>query len=174
MSIDPESARLPPHAPRPSVGQESVWDYPRPPRLEPCARRIRVVLGGVTIADSQRALRALETSHPPTYYLPPEDVRWEFVEPSLGSGSICEWKGAARYFGVSAGGRRAPNSAWSYPQPTPAFGKLKDYLAFYVARMDACYVDDEQALPQPGGFYGGWVTSDLLGPFKGEPGTEGW
>ncbi len=174
MSADPESSGLPPHAPRPSVGQESVWDYPRPPRLEPSSRRIRDMLGGVTIADSRRALRVLETSHPPTYYVPPQDVRWEFLEPSLGAASMCEWKGAARYFNVNAGGRRAPRSAWSYQQPAPAFAKLAHHLAFYVAQMDACFVDDEQALPQPGGFYGGWVTTDVRGPFKGEPGTEGW
>jgi len=135
---------------------------------------VRVVLGGVTIADTRRALRVLETSHPATYYLPPEDVRWEHLEAMPGRGSICEWKGAARYFNVSAGGRRASRAAWSYPDPTAAFVALKDYVAFYVRSMDACYLDDEQAQPQPGGFYGGWVTADVVGPFKGEPGTEGW
>jgi uncharacterized protein (DUF427 family) len=135
---------------------------------------VRVVLGGVTIADSRRALRVLETSHPPTYYVPPEDVLWECLEALPGSGSMCEWKGAAHYFSVTASGRRAERAAWSYADPTPAFSALKGYVAFYVRQMDACFVDDERALPQPGGFYGGWLTSDLVGPFKGEPGSEGW
>jgi uncharacterized protein (DUF427 family) len=159
---------------QPGVGQESVWDYPRPPRLEPTQRRVHVVLGGVTIADSRLALRVLETSHPPTYYVPPEDVLWEYLEAEAGIGSVCEWKGAARYFSVNGGGRRAIRAAWSYPDPTPAFDALKDHVAFYVAQMDACFVDDEQARPQPGGFYGGWVTPDVVGPFKGAPGSEGW
>jgi uncharacterized protein (DUF427 family) len=116
----------------------------------------------------------LETSHPPTYYVPPTDVRWEYLEAVPGTGSVCEWKGGARYFNVSAGGRRAARAAWSYPDPTPEFRALKDHVAFYVRSMDACFVDDEQARPQPGGFYGGWVTSDVAGPFKGEPGSEGW
>lgn len=159
---------------QPGAGQESVWDYTRPPRLEPTPRRVRVVLGGVTIADTRRALRVLETSHPPTYYVPPEDVLWEYLEAAPGSGSMCEWKGAARYFSVTAGGRRAHRAAWSYPDPAPAFRALKDHVAFYAAQMDACFVDDEQARPQPGGFYGGWVTPDVVGPFKGAPGSEGW
>jgi len=133
-----------------------------------------VVLGGVTIADTRRALRVLETSHPPTYYVPPDDVRWEYLEAVPGGGSVCEWKGPAQYFSVHAGARRAICAAWSYPDPTPAFDALKDHVAFYVAQMDACFVDDEQARPQPGGFYGGWVTPDVVGPFKGAPGSEGW
>ena len=158
----------------PAATRESVWDYPRPPRLEATSRRVRVVLGGVTIADSVRALRVLETSHPPTYYVPPADVRRESLEALPGFGSVCEWKGAARYFHVTAGGQMALRAAWSYPTPTPAFAALADYVAFYVRQMDACFVDDEQVRPQPGGFYGGWVTSDLVGPFKGEPGSAGW
>src|SRR3954447_19322948 len=147
MSDDALRATWRPHPGRVPLapGQESVWDYPRPPRLAPTSRRIRVVLGGITIADSQHALRVLETSHPPTYYLPPADVRWDCLEAQPGIGSVCEWKGAARYFSVSAGGRRAVRAAWSYPDPTPAFSALKDHVAFYVPLMDACFVDDEQA-----------------------------
>jgi len=174
MPANRDHARPSTLAVRPGPGQESVWDYPRPPRLEATPRRVRVVLGGVTIADTVHALRVLETSHPPTYYVPPADVRGDCLEEVPGVGSVCEWKGAARYFNVTAGGRRALRAAWSYPAPTPTFAALKDHLAFYVAAMDACYLDDEQAHAQPGGFYGGWVTSDVVGPFKGEPGTEGW
>ena len=173
MARSPDAPRLPVRLPV-APGQESVWDYPRPPRLESSPRRIRVVLGGITIADTQHALRVLETSHPPTYYVPPADVRWDYLEVVPGIGSVCEWKGAAHYFNVSAGGRREARAAWSYSDPTPAFSALKDHVAFYVRSMDACFVDKEQARPQPGGFYGGWVTSDVVGPFKGEPGSEGW
>jgi uncharacterized protein (DUF427 family) len=174
MPASGDISHRPTHAVQPGAGQEAVWDYPRPPRLESTARRVRVVLGGVTIADTRGALRVLETSHPPTYYVPPEDVHWEYLEAASGGGSVCEWKGAARYFSANAGGRRAIRAAWSYPDPMPAFDALKDHVAFYVAQMDACFVDDEQAGPQPGGFYGGWVTPEVVGPFKGAPGSEGW
>ena len=173
MARSPDASRLPIRLPV-APGQESVWDYPRPPRLERTPRRIRVVLAGITVADSQHALRVLETSHPPTYYVPPADVRWDYLEAQSGLGSVCEWKGAARYFNVVAGGRRSVRAAWSYPDPTDAFRALKDHVAFYVGLMDACFVDKEQAWSQPGGFYGGWVTSEIVGPFKGEPGSEGW
>ena len=133
MPASGDISRRPAHAVQPGAGQESVWDYPRPPRLEPTARRVRVVLGGVTVADTRRALRVLETSHPPTYYVPPEDVLWEYLEAEPGIGSVCEWKGAAHYLSVTVGGRRAPRAAWSYPDPTPAFSALKDHVAFYVA-----------------------------------------
>ena len=154
-------------------GQESVWDYPRPPRLEACDRRIVIVHGGVTLVDSRRALRVLETSHPPTYYVPLDDVRPGALEPSP-RGSFCEWKGAAAYHHVRAGGALVRDAAWSYPSPTPAFAPMAGYLAFYAAPFDECSVDGERASPQPGGFYGGWVTSHVVGPFKGEPGTMGW
>lgn len=167
-------APRPPRAVQPGPGQESVWDYPRQPRLEPTSRRARVLLSGVTIADTRRAVRALETSHPPTYYVPPEDVLREYLETAPGIGSVCEWKGAAHYFTVIAGSRRAHRAAWSYAEPTPPFRALKDHVAFYVSQIDACFVDDEQARPQPGGFYGGWVTPHVVGPFKGAPGSEGW
>lgn len=158
----------------PSAGRESVWDYPRPPRLERTSRRVRVVLDGVTIADTRRALRVLETSHPPTYYIPPEDIRRQCLELETGTGSLCEWKGAARYVSVVASGRRVARAGWTYPRPSHAFAMLRDHVAFYAGKMDACFVDDEQVQPQPGGFYGGWITADIAGPFKGEPGTQNW
>jgi uncharacterized protein (DUF427 family) len=152
---------------------ESVWDYPRPPRVEPTPRRIRIVLGGETIADSMRAHRVLETSHPPVYYVPLEDVAdGALVE--TGGSTFCEWKGVASYYDVVGGGRRVPRGAWTYHDPAKGYEAIRDAVAFYPAPMDACYVDDERAEPQPGGFYGGWVTSDLVGPFKGGPGTAGW
>jgi uncharacterized protein (DUF427 family) len=157
----------------PLPGQESVWDYPRPPRLEPTDRRIRVVFAGETIADSRRAFRVLETSHPPVYYLPPDDVRVEVLERTERQ-SVCEYKGAAVYYTVRVGGRAAVDAAWCYPDPAPAFAPIARYVAFYPAAMDACYVDEEVATPQPGGFYGGWITSDIVGPFKGGPGSWGW
>jgi uncharacterized protein (DUF427 family) len=154
-------------------GRESVWDYPRPPRLESAARRIRVIDQGLVLADSRRALRLLETSHPPTYYLPPADVRLDLLTPSA-PGSFCEWKGWASYFDVRSAGVVRPRSVWTYPEPTDSFHALKDHLAFFAGAFDACLVDEETAQPQPGGFYGGWITSDLEGPFKGAPGTMGW
>lgn len=157
----------------PKPGQESVWDYPRPPRLEPATKRLRVVFNGVTIADTQRGDRVLETSHPPVYYFPPNDVRMEHLK-NAGGGSICEWKGAARYYHIEVNGKRAARAAWCYPQPTPAFASIRDHIAFYGHLMDACYVGVQQAEPQPGNFYGGWVTDDIVGPFKGESGSARW
>ena len=148
---------------------ENVWDYPRPPALVPCERRVRVLVGGELIADSRRALRVLETSHPPTIYVPPEDVRMELLTPA-GGGSLCEWKGRARYHDVLDRER----AAWSYPDPVPRYAALKDHVAFYPGRMDACHLGDEQVRAQPGDFYGGWLTSDIAGPVKGGPGTFGW
>lgn len=157
----------------PGPGQESVWDYPRPPRLEPAPRRLRVVFAGVAIADTLRGYRVLETSHPPVYYIPPADIQIQHLVRAGGS-SFCEFKGQARYYSVAAGDRRAEDAAWYYPDPTPAFAPIAGYVAFYAGKMDACYVDDELVTPQPGGFYGGWITADVVGPFKGSPGTWGW
>jgi uncharacterized protein (DUF427 family) len=157
----------------PGPGQESVWDYPRPPRLEPTARRIRIVFNGVTLADSVRAQRVLETSHPPVYYIPPADIQMQYLTPSPQS-SFCEWKGRAVYYSLAVGDRQVDQVAWAYPEPSPGFAPIAGALAFYAAPMDACYVDDERVTPQPGGFYGGWVTADVVGPFKGGPGTWGW
>lgn len=153
--------------------QESVWDYPRPPRMEDFAGRIRIVFNGKTIVDTTRAKRVLETSHPPVYYIPPDDIDPSCLKPSAGE-SWCEWKGVARYFDVEVESARAPKAAWYYPDPTPTFASLAGHVAFYAAPMDACYVNDEQVRPQPGGFYGGWITDDIVGPFKGGPGTSGW
>ena len=157
----------------PSPGQESVWDYPRPPRLEETRRHIQVIFGGVIIADSIHAKRVLETSHAPTYYLPPEDVRLEYFEPSRRR-TVCEWKGRAVYFDIKVGDRVVQDAAWSYPEPTPAFAPIRGHIAVYPQEMDACLVDGEPAEPQPGSFYGGWVTSDIVGPFKGVPGSTFW
>jgi uncharacterized protein (DUF427 family) len=154
-------------------GQESVWDYPRPPRLEPTARHIEVVFNGVTIADTRRAMRVLETSHPPVYYIPPEDIRMEHLTPTRRS-SFCEWKGAAAYYTLRVGDVSAENAAWFYASPSEGFEPIAGYVAFYPGRMEACYVDGERARAQPGDFYGGWITRDIVGPFKGKPGTMGW
>ena len=164
--------------PRPSPystlpGQESVWNYPRPAVAERTGARIRIVLGGEVIAETREALRTLETSHPPSYYLPPDAIRRGALAPAAGT-SFCEWKGHARYFDVIGGGERRSRAAWSYPDPTPAFAMLRDHVAFYAAAVDACFVDGERVVPQPGGFYGGWITSRVAGPFKGGPGSMGW
>jgi len=149
----------------PGPGQESVWDYPRPPRVEPSARRVRVIVAGETIADSTRSVRVLETSHPPVWYIPPEDVRMDLLDNSDTS-TFCEYKGTASYWTLRTAGRTFEDVAWSYEQPIPGFESLRDYIAFYPSRVDACYIDDEQVTPQPGRFYGGWITSEIIGPFK--------
>ena len=154
-------------------GQESVWDYPRPPIAVRCDKRVVIVHRGVTIADTQNAVRTLETSHPPTYYLPPTDVLMAALHPVDG-GSFCEWKGHARYFDVIVEGQRLAKAAWTYPAPTANFAALRDHLAFYAAPFEGCFVGGEQVAPQPGGFYGGWITTDLSGPFKGVPGSQFW
>ena len=157
----------------PEQMRESVWDYPRPPRIEPTERRIRVLFEGITIADSTACLRLLETSHPPTYYIPPGDVRVDLLK-RTDRRSVCEFKGAATYFSLEVGGRLSENCAWTYGEPVAAYDDLRDHLAFFAGRVDECWVDAERATPQPGGFYGGWITSDLEGPFKGGAGTLGW
>lgn len=154
--------------------RESVWDYPRPPRVEPARSPVRVEHGGAVVARSSRALRVLETSHPPTYYIPWADVARELLVP-MAVTTFCEWKGQAVYYDVAVpGAPRALRAAWSYPRPKPGYELLADTVAFTAARLDACFVGDEQALPQEGGFYGGWITSGLDGPFKGGPGSTGW
>lgn len=165
------------HAPRriePGPGQESVWDYPRPPRLEAVTPRIRIRFNGVIVADTTRAFRVLETSHPPTYYLPPSDISMNLLTAESTPGSVCEWKGPAVYFTLEVNGKRAERVAWAYTRPWAGFEPIKDHLAFYAGPMDACYVDDERVTPQPGGFYGGWITSSVVGPFKGIAGSHGW
>jgi uncharacterized protein (DUF427 family) len=157
----------------PGPGQESVWDYPRPPRVESVPETIRVVVDGVTIASSQRALRVLETAGPPVYYLPPQDVRLDLLTRSPHM-TQCEWKGRASYYTLTLGDRTIANVAWSYLAPLPGYEAIASYLAFYAGMVDEAWVGDERAMPQPGRFYGGWVTSRIVGPFKGEPGTSGW
>lgn len=155
-----------------TLAPEDVQAYPRPPRLEPVAARIVIILGGQVIADTTAALRVLETHHPPSYYLPPGDVAARLTP--AGGASFCEWKGAARYWDVAAGGVVRPRAAWSYDRPSPAFAALAGYLAFYPGLMEACSVDGLPVTPQPGRFYGGWVTPNLTGRIKGAPGTEHW
>lgn len=151
-----------------------MWDYPRPPAVVPCERRVRVELAGEAVADSTRALRVLETSSPPTIYIPREDIRPGCLAPVAGRGSMCEWKGAAAYSDLVVGDRRAERAAWHYPDPVPAYAMLADHVSIYPGRVDACYLDEERVRPQDGGFYGGWVTDDIEGPFKGAPGTLHW
>ena len=157
----------------PGPGQESVWDYPRPPRVEASPEVVRVEFGGRVIAESRRAFRVLETSHPPVYYLPPDDVAREYLRPARGS-SFCEWKGEASYYDIVVGDRVVAQAAWTYQHPSPAFTAIADYIAIYPGKMDECYVDGERVQAQPGDFYGGWITKDIVGPFKGDPGTWGW
>ena len=152
--------------------RENVWDYPRPPRVEPVAERIQIAFNGRVVADTTEAKRVLETTHPPVYYLPREAFTCALVAET--GGSFCEWKGVASYWSLRDGDRIAQRCGWSYPEPTPAFAIIRDHLALYCRAMDWCTVDGERVTPQPGGFYGGWVTSNLKGPFKGGPGTMGW
>lgn len=152
--------------------RECVWDYPRPPRLEATDRHILVTFSGVVLADTRSALRVLETSHPPVYYLPPQDVAMQYLSES-GHASFCEWKGRARYHDVSVGKRSLARAAWSYSAPSRGFAEIRDYVAFYPALVEG-FVDGERVRAQPGDFYGGWITSELVGPFKGPPGTRGW
>ena len=154
-------------------GQESVWDYPRPPRLEPVPRPLRVEVGGQIVADTRAGLRVLETASPPTYYIPPQDIRMDLLVQGRGT-SWCEWKGRALYWDFAHAEQTVRHLAWSYPDPYDEYQALRGYLAFFVHCTDACWVGHERATPQPGGFYGGWVTSQVAGPFKGEPGSEGW
>ncbi len=153
--------------------RESVWDYPRPPRVEQSSRQVRVVFSNTTIAETNRALRVLETSHPPVYYIPPGDVQQQFLSRAEHQ-SYCEFKGLATYYTLRVGEKVAENAAWSYHNPSRGYESIKDHLAFYPGRVDACYVDGERVQAQEGDFYGGWITSDIKGPFKGGTGTTGW
>jgi uncharacterized protein (DUF427 family) len=141
--------------------------------LEPTNKHIQVFFNRELLADTRGAWRVLETSHPPVYYIPPEDIRMEYLNPTVG-GSWCEWKGQAAYFDVLVGDKVAEKVAWTYPRPTPSFRAIQDHVTFYAWAMDQCFVDGELVRPQPGKFYGGWITNDIVGPFKGEPGTMGW
>lgn len=163
-------SKRPEFALEPGEGQESVWDYPRPPALVADARHVQVKSGEQVIADTNNSFRLCETASPPTFYLSPNDVDWDLLVPARGA-SICEWKGEARYWALGSD----PDVAvgWTYPRPRARYDKLRNYAAFYPALLE-CYVDNERVTPQPGRFYGGWITSDVTGPFKGEPGTGHW
>ncbi|NJL52987.1 MAG: DUF427 domain-containing protein [Hydrococcus sp. SU_1_0] len=158
----------------PKPGQESVWDYPRPPRLERSLKEIKIVFNEVIIAQSSHAYRILETSHPPVYYLPPEDIKLEYLKPVVAHQSFCEWKGKASYYNLQVKEREVVNVAWCYSQPTEKFATITNYIAFYPSKMDACYVEGELVTAQPGDFYGGWITEDIVGPFKGTANSWGW
>jgi len=155
------------------MNTESSWDYPRPPRLEPTQRHLRVLFAGQVIAETRRAWRVLETRHPPVYYIPPQDVRMDLLVPSTRH-TYCEYKGEASYWTAKVGESVSPDAAWSYLNPNPPYDQLRGHLAFYAGRVDECLVDGEKVTPQAGDFYGGWITADVTGPFKGEPGTNNW
>jgi uncharacterized protein (DUF427 family) len=154
-------------------GQESVWSYPRPPIAELTQAHIVIAHRGVVVADSHSSIRTLETSHPPSYYIPPAAISPGLLRRATGA-SFCEWKGAATYWDVLIGDLVLPRVAWSYANPSPNFASLRDHIAFYAGPFDECWVDGEPVTPQPGDFYGGWITSRLAGPFKGSPGSFGW
>jgi uncharacterized protein (DUF427 family) len=153
---------------------ERVWDYPRPPAVDSCGRPVRLVIGGRTLADSSRALRVLETSHPPTIYVPRADIDLTLLADSGARGTVCEFKGTARYLDAVVGERRVREIGWFYPEPVAAYAALRDHVAFYTGRADEAWLGAERVTAQAGDFYGGWITSDLIGPFKGAPGTLGW
>lgn len=159
---------------KPKRGQESVWDYPRPPRLETVGQSLRVMFQDTLIAHTTRGFRLLETSHPPVYYIPPQDIQMEYLERLDGSASFCEFKGQAHYYDLAIGGRHSPRAAWAYDEPNQKYQDIAGYLAFYASRVDACFVGEERVQAQEGDFYGGWVTKNIVGPFKGGPGTWGW
>lgn len=166
-------ADRPDFAIEPKDGEESVWDYPRPPSVEAVSARVRVELDGVTVVDSRRAVRVLETASGPAIYVPFDDVRMDCMQPT-NRGTVCEWKGPWIYWNLQVGSRRVPQAAWSYTDPWAGFEALTDCLSFYPAKVDACRLGEERVEPQPGGFYGGWVTPNIVGPMKGGPGTGGW
>ena len=153
--------------------KESVWDYPRPPGIELYPGLIEIVHRGYNLASSSRVFRVLETSHPPVYYIPPEDVMMELLRKN-GRTSMCEFKGMAVYFDLVTTEERINNAAWCYDNPRRGFEDIKGCLAFYPSKLEACYVDGEMVKAQEGDFYGGWITSNIEGPFKGGPGTRGW
>ena len=162
--------------PRPAPigpGQQSVWSYPRPAVAEPTTSLIMIEHLGLVIANSVDCIRTLETSHPPSYYIPPADIAPGVLRRAAGS-SFCEWKGAATYWDVVIGDLVLPRVGWSYANPSRAFASLRDHVAFYAGPFDRCSVDGETVIPQPGDFYGGWITKALAGPFKGVPGSQGW
>ena len=163
----------PPFAAVPAPGQTSVWDYPRPPSLVAEPREIVIRWAGAEIARSTRSIRVMETAHPPSFYLPWDDILEGCLEPAEGS-SLCEWKGPARYWTLALGDRRLARVAWGYPTPLEGAEAIADRISFYPHPELDCRVAGEPVSAQPGGFYGGWITAELTGPFKGAPGSEGW
>ncbi|MEM0992008.1 MAG: DUF427 domain-containing protein [Bacteroidota bacterium] len=159
---------------KPKQGQESVWDYPRPPKLEATNKHLIIEFNDIQIASTNAAFRVLETSHPPVYYLPQADIAMEYLRQSEGQGSFCEFKGMATYWDIVVADKSSPRAAWSYPNPSANFLPIANYLAFYASRVDRCFVDGELVQAQQGDFYGGWITKDIVGPFKGGAGTWGW
>ncbi len=159
---------------KPKQGQESVWDYPRPPKLEATSKQLKVVINEIAVAFTNRGFRVLETSHPPVYYFPEEDVKMSLFKKMPGRNSFCEFKGAATYWMFEQEDRVIPAVAWSYANPSKYFEPIANYLAFYPSKIDVCYVEEEQVQAQEGDFYGGWITSNIVGPFKGGHGTWGW
>ena len=162
----------PPFAAEPAPGQESVWDYPRPPRIELDAREVVVRVGHVEVARTRRSRRVLETASPPTFYIPRADVATQYLQPAPGASS-CEWKGTARYWSVSVPAALLSEVGWSYDDPLPEFDAILGHISFFPGRIE-CYVDGIRVRAQAGGFYGGWITPEVVGPFKGDPGTSGW
>jgi uncharacterized protein (DUF427 family) len=154
-------------------GQESAWSYPRPAIAQACGQHLKIMHRGIVLAETRGGVRTLETSHPPSYYFPRQDIAMEHLQKSARS-SVCEWKGQAVYFDVAIAGETFRDIGWSYPSPTPPFAIIKDHIAFYAAPFDGCFVDGEKVIPQPGSFYGGWITSHVSGPFKGVPGSMLW
>ena len=157
----------------PVEGQESVWDYPRPPRVEKTSKTLKVIFNGEVIAETNDGYRVLETSHPPTYYIPQKDINMDYLE-GTSRRTFCEFKGAASYWTVTVGEKSVSNAGWSYQNPAKGYEAIKGYICFYASKMDVCYVDGEEVQAQEGDFYGSWITSDIVGPFKGGPGTRGW
>ncbi|GAB4396136.1 MAG: DUF427 domain-containing protein [Microscillaceae bacterium] len=157
----------------PGPGQESVWDYPRPPKVEAFQKTIRIVHQGITLVESNRTKKVMETSHPPVYYIPPDDIQMQYLQ-LTDEISFCEFKGKAHYYHLQIGEQVYKDVAWVYLNPAPLFAEIKGYLAFYPRRVEACFVDDEPVQSQEGDFYGGWVTANIVGPFKGGQGTWGW
>ena len=159
-------------------GEESVWDYPRPPRVEPSLAHIQIEFAGHTIAETRRAMRIVETAGAPVYYIPPEDVQMGCLEPVPEERSLCEWKGFAVYYDLVANGRRSEKAAFAYPDPFTDLGAgyeaVAGFIGFFPDRVDAAFLEGERVRPQPGGFYAGWVTDAIKGPIKGVPGSAGW
>jgi uncharacterized protein (DUF427 family) len=162
----------------PAAEPECVWDYPRPPRIEACTRHLEIIHRGIVLADTQQSFRILETSHPPVYYIPQQSIAMQWLQRSPSRSSFCEFKGSATYWSLhlpeELGNTDVADVAWSYASPTGQYLALKDHLAFYASRVESCFVDSEQVKAQAGDFYGGWITSHVIGPFKGPPGTRGW